>query len=565
MQEPQQSRILVGVAPRRGHDAALEYAAAEGARRGIDLHLVLVVHPHGPGPDGPVDGAVNGDERRDTDIQLLQCEERVAAWTDGLVAVTTEVAHGGVVPSLVAASRDAELVVLQHHLTSWPRHLPTRSITNGVATRVGAPVVAVPDGWREWSPRWATGRGGDRERCALVAGRRAGPGARASYGKRGPAHAGLVVRRRPRGRRPDLPDRHRRGVGAASPGESREGVRRPDGCLPGRVDQDRRRPRSGGVRADPGGRPVATARHGASRTVFARRRPPRPGHTGRPRARPVPGRGRRHAATGAVRAIVPANDDRWPGPGSAVPAHHGGEDTRPRGDGDERADHESTAPSWSESTDRSAASPGCGTPPTRRSASGSVSTSSTSRPATCRKGRSCSSPTDPCKASPPGCSNAAPCVANEVAPDVDVATHHLTGHRIPEMVGFADDAALLVLGARHLTVMDRVWTGATVAGAVSRADVPDGGRPGGPGSRRRHATGSSSATSRSSTPTELLTAAFALADGLGAELEVLHAWKLQGLYDDMIASSTEEEADERPGAGPDRAAARRPPCAPTPT
>ena len=152
MQEPQQSRILVGVAPRRGHDAALEYAAAEGARRGIDLHLVLVVHPHGPGPDGPVDGAVNGDERRDTDIQLLQCEERVAAWTDGLVAVTTEVAHGGVVPSLVAASRDAELVVLQHHLTSWPRHLPTRSITNGVATRVGAPVVAVPDGWREWSP-----------------------------------------------------------------------------------------------------------------------------------------------------------------------------------------------------------------------------------------------------------------------------------------------------------------------------------------------------------------------------------------------------------------------------
>src|SRR4249919_1328159 len=33
----------------------------------------------------------------------------------------------------------------------------------------------------------------------------------------------------------------------------------------------------------------------------------------------------------------------------------------------------------------------------------------------------------------------------------------------------------------------------------------------------------------------------ALADGLGAELEVLHAWKLPGMYDDMIADSTEEE------------------------
>ena len=153
MEEPQKSRILVGVAPRRGHDAALEYAAAEGARRGVDLHLVLVVHPHGPGPDGRVDGAPIGDEALDKDVRLLvRCEERVAAWTDGMVAVTTEVAHGGVVHSLAAAARDAELVVLQHHLTSWPRHLPTRSVSNGVAARVGVPVVTVPDGWREWTP-----------------------------------------------------------------------------------------------------------------------------------------------------------------------------------------------------------------------------------------------------------------------------------------------------------------------------------------------------------------------------------------------------------------------------
>jgi nucleotide-binding universal stress UspA family protein len=130
--------------------------------------------------------------------------------------------------------------------------------------------------------------------------------------------------------------------------------------------------------------------------------------------------------------------------------------------------------------------------------------------------------------------------AEEVAPDVEVATHQLSGRRIDEIVGFAEGAALLVLGARHLTVMDRVWTGATVAGAVSRATcptvvVPATWEPSTP--RNRVVVGYKSTRHA----TELLSTAFALADELGAELEVLHAWKLQGVYDDMIASSVEEE------------------------
>ena len=100
---------------------------------------------------------------------------------------------------------------------------------------------------------------------------------------------------------------------------------------------------------------------------------------------------------------------------------------------------------------------------------------------------------------------------------------------------------MLVLGARHLSAMEHVWTGATVAGAVSRAAcptvvVPADWEPSVP--RDRIVVGYKSQQHA----TELLTAAFALADGLGAELEVLHAWRLQGMYDDMIASSTEEEA-----------------------
>ncbi len=132
-------------------------------------------------------------------------------------------------------------------------------------------------------------------------------------------------------------------------------------------------------------------------------------------------------------------------------------------------------------------------------------------------------------------------VATGEAPEIDVATHLLTGHRIQEIVTFSEEAALLVLAARHLSVMEHLWTGATVAGAVSRATcptvvIPADWEPSVP--RDRIVVGYKSQQHA----TELLTSAFALADQLGAELEVLHAWKLQGMYDDMIASSAEEEA-----------------------
>ena len=130
--------------------------------------------------------------------------------------------------------------------------------------------------------------------------------------------------------------------------------------------------------------------------------------------------------------------------------------------------------------------------------------------------------------------------AAEAAPAIEVATHHLTGPRIEHLVGFAEDAALLVLASRHLGLMDRVWTGATVAGAVSRAAcpavvVPTTYEPSVP--RGRIVVGYKSPQHAR----ELLAASFALAEELEAELEVLHAWKLPGVYDDMITSHVEED------------------------
>ncbi|MGA8246886.1 MAG: universal stress protein [Nocardioides sp.] len=126
-------------------------------------------------------------------------------------------------------------------------------------------------------------------------------------------------------------------------------------------------------------------------------------------------------------------------------------------------------------------------------------------------------------------------LAHEVVPEIDVVTHTLAGGRVHELVEFAREARLLVVGARHLTVAQHIWTGATVTGVVSRATcpvvvVPPTWEPTEPCGRvvvgfksPQHSV-------------ELFDEAFALADGLGADLVVVHAWKLPSAYDDMVAA-----------------------------
>ena len=141
--------IVVGIDPARGHDAALEYAVGRARRAGGRIHLVVVLHPGHPGPDQVLELKLVGDELRRVDEEILaQCKRQVVAWDDTLT-VTTEVAHGPVVSSLVAATKDADLLVLGHHRMTRPHHLPTLSTTHGVAARTTCPVFAVPDHWHE--------------------------------------------------------------------------------------------------------------------------------------------------------------------------------------------------------------------------------------------------------------------------------------------------------------------------------------------------------------------------------------------------------------------------------
>ena len=150
MLEIEPRKIVVGVTQHDTFDAVLEYAAIEATRRGCGIHLVVVEHPTWDNTRGQSEVELFGDDlRRANTTLLLQCEKRVRSWLGGPGTVSTEIVHGPVAQSLCRVAENSEMVALEHHRMGHAFHLPTLSVTNGVASRATVPVVAVPDGWRE--------------------------------------------------------------------------------------------------------------------------------------------------------------------------------------------------------------------------------------------------------------------------------------------------------------------------------------------------------------------------------------------------------------------------------
>ena len=121
---------------------------------GCGVHLALAVRPVWVGPPDVADlRLVEGEWRKFGTDFLVDCERRVSKEIGVDTTVSTEITHGSVVPALVEVSHNAAVVVMQHHRMDRAGHLPTLSVTNGVAARAHAPVVAVPDSWREADQR----------------------------------------------------------------------------------------------------------------------------------------------------------------------------------------------------------------------------------------------------------------------------------------------------------------------------------------------------------------------------------------------------------------------------
>lgn len=143
-------KVVVGISPHQSSDAVLEYAAVEAARRECGVHLVVVEHPvWDSGTHQPDVEVVDEELRRGDSVLLSRAEALVRQWLPEPLTITTEITHGSVGRALREISRHSEMVVLQHHRMGRPFHLPSKSVTNAVASRADAPVVAVPDDWHE--------------------------------------------------------------------------------------------------------------------------------------------------------------------------------------------------------------------------------------------------------------------------------------------------------------------------------------------------------------------------------------------------------------------------------
>lgn len=135
-------------------------------------------------------------------------------------------------------------------------------------------------------------------------------------------------------------------------------------------------------------------------------------------------------------------------------------------------------------------------------------------------------------------------VARSVVPDVSTRTHLLSGGAVPTLVSSAEGALMLVLGAERRSFVGRVWTGDIVGGAAARAHCPvvvvaPEWSPG--DEHGRVVVGLKSMHGAR----ELLAAGLSLAHERQAELVVLHAWKLQSGYDDIITTRVAADDYER--------------------
>lgn len=138
--------------------------------------------------------------------------------------------------------------------------------------------------------------------------------------------------------------------------------------------------------------------------------------------------------------------------------------------------------------------------------------------------------------------------ASDQVPGLEVVTHLLPGNRVRTLVRLSRQAGLLVLAARHLSALDHLLVGATVTGVLSRAACPVAVVPVGwetPETPHRRVVAGYKSPHHAA---ELFERGFSLAESLEAELVVLHAWKVEGRYGELVGDRVQVDrwnAEER--------------------
>ncbi len=123
---------------------------------------------------------------------------------------------------------------------------------------------------------------------------------------------------------------------------------------------------------------------------------------------------------------------------------------------------------------------------------------------------------------------------------IEVETVVRPGSRVHVLVAAAQDAAIVVLGHRDRSVLERVFTGSTTTGVAARAHCPVVSVPATWSGERIHGR-IVVGVEEAGHAREALAAAFAAATARNATVTVLHAWKLQSPYDEAIASRVDPD------------------------
>ena len=120
-------------------DAALEYATEVAVREGCGLHLLHVLHHVAEGPEMVLVDIV--DLEHAARGILGAAGDRARALLPQDLPVTTQLVWGGPVPSIVSASEECRMVVLQRRPLARVLRVVTRSTSSGVAAHAHVPVV----------------------------------------------------------------------------------------------------------------------------------------------------------------------------------------------------------------------------------------------------------------------------------------------------------------------------------------------------------------------------------------------------------------------------------------
>jgi nucleotide-binding universal stress UspA family protein len=121
----------------------------------------------------------------------------------------------------------------------------------------------------------------------------------------------------------------------------------------------------------------------------------------------------------------------------------------------------------------------------------------------------------------------------------------VTGVPAQVLVELSRDARLVVVQHRSSTGLERLFVGSTSNGAAARChcplvSVPAGWKPD-PGGAGEVVAG----VHEAGVPRQVLEAAFTWADRTGAPLRVVHAWRLDAAYDDIITHRVDAEWREK--------------------